>query len=194
VQERLLAEQASRLTAELSRVRRDEENEERRREEHDAFRRHRAIAQLGEQAASQALADERRQQAVRAEKHRAPHYARAAASRSPLTPRGRAARCRPSCARPPQAAFKTRERQRLAVFEANVQRKRLGLPRLETEGHSGLEEFGLARIRGPGTLPILAAAAGLEMYASSHSQRPDSVVGSRGRLGVRSAPRLLALK
>jgi hypothetical protein len=62
-----------------------------------------------------------------------------------------------------------REKQRLAAFEANVQRKRLGLPRLETEpppsaaaSASPWDELGLSRVR-PGTLPLLAAAAGLQL-------------------------------
>lgn len=75
----------------------------------------------------------------------------------------------PARAPPPrarQAAFRAREKQRLATFELNVQRKRLGLPRLEPEADQaqqpGWDAFGLSRVR-PDMLSLVAAVGGLTL-------------------------------
>ncbi|KAG8462045.1 hypothetical protein KFE25_011495 [Diacronema lutheri] len=144
--ERVLHDQQNRLDAELTRARARDQLTERRRDEREAIRRHRTLAQETSQAASHALADDRRRQ---------------------------------------MAAFRAREKQRLATFEANVQRKRLGLPRLEADlppQRPSWEDFGLSRVR-PGTLPILAAAGGLNLSLS----RPLSTGGPRSE-PVRSRP------
>ncbi|KAJ1622273.1 hypothetical protein T492DRAFT_885534 [Pavlovales sp. CCMP2436] len=80
-------------------------------------------------------------------------------------------------------------KQRLATFDANVQRKRLGLPRIESEQPSApsWEEFGLSRVR-TGTLPILAAATGLQLARPLSTGAFNRPTGSRPN----SRARLLA--
>lgn len=81
-----------------------------------------------------------------------------------------------------QAAFRAREKQRLAIFEMNVQRKRLGLPRLEAAGETdqaaqpGWDD----RVR-PDMLSVLAAVGGLTLSLKPSRKASLSRPVSAGR-------------
>jgi len=89
----------------------------------------------------------------------------------------------------PQAAQRERERRRLSFFEANVQRKRLGLPRISVDENATAADYGLGRVRSTGLmsseqLPLLLPATKVERQelqstAAASSTRPTSEQGRR---------------